>query len=111
MKIRQVHDITLVCSSNEAMGRVTPEAMLSHNLVIGANAGGTKYIIKDKVNGYLYKLYDSYDLACKIKYAIENVKISDSIVENGYKFAKKNFDNNTQNKKVLEIYKKIITKY
>lgn len=107
-KFRQKNDIALVCSSNEAMGRVTPEAMLANELVIGANAGGTKYIIKSGTNGYLYELNNPYDLADKIKFAIENTKDVEKVVSNGFEYAMKNFDNNIQSQKVIDIYYEII---
>ena len=109
-ELRKKHDIALICSSNEGMGRVTPEAMLSNELVIGANAGCTKYIIKNEVNGYLYELNNPYDLANKIKFAIENTKDVEKVVSNGFEYAMKNFDNNIQSQKVIDIYYEIIKK-
>src|SRR3989344_1247976 len=41
-------DIVLVCSRQEAFGRVTVEAMLAGKPVIGSRSGGTKEIIKDE---------------------------------------------------------------
>ena len=54
-ELRKHADIALMCSRGEALGRVTVEAMLSENLVIGADSAGTKEIIQNKVTGYLYK--------------------------------------------------------
>ena len=105
---RKRHGIALVCSIYEAMGRVTPEAMLANQLVIGANFGGTKEIIENKYNGYLYELNNPDDLADKIYNAIKNEKVSSEIIDNAYKYAKKNFDNNIQNEKVVCIYNKIM---
>lgn len=51
--IRRNADIALMCSKNEALGRVTIESMLSENIVIGTNSAGTAEIIEDGVNGYL----------------------------------------------------------
>jgi glycosyltransferase involved in cell wall biosynthesis len=47
-------DAVLVCSKNEAFGRVTVEAMYGQKPVIGRNSGGTKEIIRHKENGLLY---------------------------------------------------------
>lgn len=107
-KIRANCDIALVCSSNEAMGRVTPEAMLSSELVIGANSGGTSELIKNKHNGYTYKIGDYIELANIIESALNNEAESNKIVNNAYKFALDNFDNEKQNKKVLDIYNNIM---
>ncbi len=56
-------DISLTTSQKEAFGRVTVEAMLAGKPVIGTNSGGTKYIIKDGVTGYLYEPGNANDLA------------------------------------------------
>ena len=69
-EIRTQYDIGLTCSSNEALGRVTIEAMYYGNLVIGADAGFTPYIIQNNAFGFLYKQGDESDLAKKIIYAI-----------------------------------------
>jgi len=61
-------DATLMCSSNEAFGRVTVEAMKMGKPVIGAAAGGTKELIQDGVNGFLYESGNEYDLAEKISW-------------------------------------------
>ena len=46
--------IVSVCSSKEAFGRVTVEAMLAGCLVIGADSGGTSSILNDQNYGFLY---------------------------------------------------------
>lgn len=106
--LRHNNDIAIVSSTNEAMGRVTVEAMLANQLVIGANAGGTKEIIDDKINGYTYKTKEPNDLANVLYKAINNVEESLRIVKNGNEYALKNFSNNLQNKKVIDIYNKIM---
>lgn len=60
-------DIALVCSSNEAFGRVTVEAMRLGVTVVGANSGGTAEIIEDKVTGLLYEPSNIDDLAAKVE--------------------------------------------
>lgn len=58
-------DIFLMCSRNEAFGRVTVEAMSTGCPVIGLNSGGTSEIIEDGVSGVLYEPNDPADLAGK----------------------------------------------
>jgi glycosyltransferase involved in cell wall biosynthesis len=50
---RDAH-VSLMCSRNEAMGRVTVEAMASGLPVIGHASGGTPEIVQDGRNGLLY---------------------------------------------------------
>jgi len=101
-------DISFTCAQSEAFGRTTVEAMLSGNLVIGANNAGTKELIVDKKTGILYEQGNSQDLYEKICFAIENIEQSRKIANNGRKFmfenmtAEKNADN------VYEVYKEIL---
>lgn len=61
---------SLTCSRMEALGRVTLEAMLAGNIVIGANTGGTLEIIgAGQERGYLYEEGNYKDLARVIKRA------------------------------------------
>jgi len=54
LEIRKNSDIALVCSQNEALGRVTIEAMYYENFVIGTRGGETPYLIKDYGLTYQY---------------------------------------------------------
>lgn len=50
----KLSQFALMCSENEAFGRVTAEAMLLGRAVIGTNSGGTPELIKDGKTGFLY---------------------------------------------------------
>lgn len=50
--------IVTVCSTMEAFGRVTVEAMLSGVLVLGANSAGTASILNNEKYGFLYEVND-----------------------------------------------------
>lgn len=47
-------DLVLVCSRNEAFGRVAVEAMLSGKPVVGTRSKGTLELVREGVNGFLY---------------------------------------------------------
>ena len=98
---RRQYDIGLVCSNNEAFGRVTIESMLAKNITIAANAGASNELIVNNKTGYLYSLGDikgCSNLIIKIYNNQENVA---DIVENAYNFAKENY--------CKPIYSKIIS--
>lgn len=59
--------VALMCSRNEAFGRVTVEGMKLGKPVVGANRGGTVELIRDGWNGLLYRAGDADDLARKIE--------------------------------------------
>jgi glycosyltransferase involved in cell wall biosynthesis len=48
-------DVALMCSRNEAMGRVTAEAMSACRPVIGFDSGGTSELIDPDCTGLLYR--------------------------------------------------------
>lgn len=48
-------DVALMCSRNEAMGRVTAEAMAACRPVVGFDGGGTPELIADGETGLLYR--------------------------------------------------------
>ena len=59
-------DVALMCSRDEAFGRVTVEAMRASLPVCGADSGGTREIVIDGVNGLLFPPGDSRSLASKL---------------------------------------------
>lgn len=65
-------NLGLVCSKNEAFGRVTVEAMLMGLPVIGTNTGGTVELIDEGISGLLYAPGDANELAEKIMFFISN---------------------------------------
>lgn len=90
-KMRKMCDIGLVCSVNEAFGRVTIESMLASQLVIGANTGGTLELIDNNKYGLLYNQGDYKDLANKIKYAIDNKEEMNLLTKKSYYYASQKF--------------------
>jgi len=60
-------DILILASSFEAYGLVVPEAMAYGCAVVISDTAGTKFLVKDGVNGYHVKTGDMNDLADKIE--------------------------------------------
>lgn len=90
-EIRNKYDIALICSSNEALGRVTVESMGSGCITIGADAGCTSKIIKNNYNGFLYELHNIDDLVNKILYVYNNKYEMEGIRINARKYVEQNF--------------------
>ena len=101
-------DIFCMCSKCEAFGRVTVEAMLAGNLVIGANSGGTPEILGNGKYGLLFDANNYENLANKIKYAIEHSKEMCELAEQGRKHAVENFDAKFNAERIYNLYNKII---
>ena len=56
-------NVLLVCSDNEAFGRVTVEALKSGRPVVGSRSGGTPELITHGVNGLLFAPGNAAELA------------------------------------------------
>lgn len=69
--LRKQTDVELVCSGMEAFGRVTAEAMLSSNPVIGADSGATPELIAHGKNGFLFESGSAEALADRMRYFLE----------------------------------------
>lgn len=107
-ELRKNADIVLMCSRNEALGRVSIESMLGETVVIGGNSAGTAEVIQDGENGYLYELGNVLDLCEKIYYVIMNWEEQEKIIENAKKYVKANYDMNEYAKKIYDIYMKLV---
>ena len=91
----------LMCSKNEAMGRVTVEALFNGCPVIGYDGGGTPEIIKDGINGFLFKTPEQCAWAMQ---QVLNPEISSRIIENGFDAVRQYFTEESYRDKLLSIY-------
>lgn len=107
-KYRQKTDIAVMCSRNEALGRVVVESMLGECLMIGANSGGIRELIKDGKTGYLYEPGNSEQLAHKICLVIQNIEESKKIVKAAKNYAENQFDSADYAKRICKIYTKCL---
>lgn len=108
-ELRSRIDIGLICSTDEALGRVTLESMLSGCITIGADTGATPELITEGETGYLYTHGSPEALADKILYAINNKDKAPYIVKNAREFVCAGFDPDNYAKAITHIYS-VITK-
>lgn len=106
--LRREMDVELVCSFCEAFGRVTAEAMMSSNPVIGSDSGGTPELIEDGVSGYLYRQGDENDLADKMSRILDHTENIQQMGQCAYQIARKRFSSKTNAEKIMEIYKELL---
>lgn len=108
-RIRSVTDILLMCSKNEAFGRVTVEAMLAGIPVIGSNSGGTPEIIPNiQCGGLLFENGNIDDLKEKIKLLYNDEKLRKNIGQNGKERASKLFSMDRCANEIYSQYLKVI---
>ena len=84
--------------------------MLAKNIVIAANNSATKEIIKDGVNGFLYKTGDYIDLANKIEYILNNRNKIDKIIDYAYNESIILYSSKTNSDKIFNLYKDVLSK-
>ena len=106
--LRAESDVCLTCSSNEAMGRVTIEAMMAGCLVVAANYGATKELVADGETGLLYEFGHPESLADKIQWAMGHPDQANQIARSGKKWALDVFDVKKYAGKMVEVYRKIV---
>ena len=96
----------LMCSRNEAQGRVTVESMFYGCPVIGLNSGGTKEIIKDGVNGFLFN--NVQEAVEKVSLVVDNENILKEITSHALVYAQENFTEEKYGEKLIDIYNSMI---
>lgn len=107
-KLRRECDIELVCSQREAFGRVTVEAMLCSNPVIGSNAGANSELIDDGIDGFLYKYDDVQELAKCMRIFMENLDKIAIMGKNAYLKASKTYTSQKNADEIEKLYETII---
>ena len=112
-EFRQNCDYALTVSRNEALGRVTIEAMLAGQFVIGADEGGTKEIIGAKEErGLLFAHGDVVALADKMEQAIlMPASEKEKIVQTAQEYALSTFSYESYASSLSNIYNKICDEY
>src|SRR5699024_6168164 len=106
-KVWEESDVAIVSSTAEAFGRVTVEAMMNENLVIGANSKGTAEIIQNKY-GLLYIQGNYNSLANQIIYVLENTKDIKKVIRKSSQYAFNNFTSEINSQKLLNTYTELI---
>ena len=81
----------LMCSTGDAFGRVTAEAMAYGRPVIGADAGATSELVQDGADGLLFRAGDSVDLAGKIRLLAHDRHLLAGLGENAVRKAHQEF--------------------
>ena len=96
----------LMCSKNEAMGRVTVEAFFYGCPVLGHNTGGTSELIQDGINGFLYS--DMEEAKSKLYRIIHDEKNTDLMVKNAMEKAKHVFSKEAYAQKIKKVYSDVL---
>lgn len=111
--LRSQASYAITSSQNEALGRVTIEAMLAGNFMIGAESGGTAEIIGDnEERGILYELHNSEALADAMMRAIEcPAEDKKWIMKAAQEYVEKKFDSKMYCERLNELYDSAVLSY
>ena len=88
-KIYQDLDIVLLCSYEEAFGRVIIEAMKYGKLIVSTNTGGIPEIIDHEIDGILFEKGDFKGLADILDRIFEEPKLREQLIKNAFEKVKK----------------------
>lgn len=103
---------TIVASYNEALGRVTIEAMFNGSLVIGRDTAGTKEqfdIGKDKIGSEIALRYSTIEeLVNKIESVDNNIESYFDMIEDSQKVVSSIYSIEEYSKKILNLYHKLL---
>jgi glycosyltransferase involved in cell wall biosynthesis len=100
-------DVVLMCSKNEAMGRVTAEAMATSKPVIGYKNGGTAELILHEHNGLLYE-GGAKELAFCMRSLMERPEWARAMGENGWRIAKEKYSIEVYAESIYKILSSIV---
>ncbi|HRR06435.1 MAG TPA: glycosyltransferase family 4 protein, partial [Victivallales bacterium] len=98
----------LMCSENEAFGRVTVEYMRSTMPVIASNSGANPELVKEDYNGYLYTIYHPEELAEKIFTFIQSPEKCKQMGINAFYYGKTHFSSEQNTKAIYKVIQEII---
>lgn len=106
--LRSKVDVEIIPSQSEAYGRVTLEAMLSHNLVIASDSGSNPELIGKNEHGLLFRNNDVNDLAMKMLQAMDSDNVD--CKKRAFEYVRKAHRQEESYRKVQSIYKSIFEK-
>lgn len=109
MKLLDEMDVGIICSRNEAFGRVTVEYLLSSMPVIGAEGSGTSEIIQHEQNGFLYQGGEAGQLAGYMKKMIMDRALVKELGQNAYVYAQNHFQNEKTAKQIYQVIRQCVT--
>lgn len=85
-------DVALICSRDEAFGRVTVEAMKAGRPIVGAASGATAGLIAHGSTGLLYEPGNPEDLADQIERLVLDPELLRTIARNAQDWARRTFN-------------------
>jgi len=102
-ELLETMNLGLMCSRDEAFGRVSVEYMMHSMPVLASNSGANQEIVKDGTCGFIYDIYNADDLAKKIYRFIQEPGLLNVIGQSAYEYAKANFSSEQNTKAIYDL--------
>ncbi|MEM3561227.1 MAG: glycosyltransferase family 4 protein [Nitrososphaerota archaeon] len=99
--------VFILPSRSENFPTILLEAMANGIPVIASDVGGISEVIKDGIDGLLVKPEDPYELADKIKFAINNSEICEELKINAFEKVKREYSIESYTRKALQLYEEV----
>lgn len=99
---------TLICSKNEAFGRIAIESMACGCPVIANKRAGLKEVITNETNGLLY-CNDYHDLAKQMMKIMQDQELSKRFSESARKLVKERYTIERYSSEIFHIYSSLIS--
>lgn len=104
VSLRKRADAELVCSSREAFGRVTVEAMMASNPVIASDAGANPELIVSGENGLLFEEGNARALAQCMQELLEQPELVRRMGDNAFRYASGKFLSEMNTQQIEALY-------
>jgi len=108
LKKMKESDVLVLCSKIEGNPRVLLEAMLCKIPIVATNVPGISDMIQHEKTGYLVNNPRPEELADAIEYILRNRRLSHTMINQAYNFARKNFSKETAAKKIRQELNSIV---
>jgi glycosyltransferase involved in cell wall biosynthesis len=99
-------DAVIIPSRWEGFGLVAVEAMRNKKAVIASNRGALPELIKNNVNGYIFDINQKEQLVNILK-SLKKETLT-QLGREGYRIYKNEFNSDVMNKKIVEVYKRVL---
>ena len=109
-KFLSIMDVFVFPSVKEGLGIALLEALASGKNCVASNVGGIGDIIKDGYNGLLTPVGDVAGLTRAISSLLDNADLRKKMGNNGRALVKEKFSLNSMGDRVINLYKKVLTK-
>jgi len=107
-KLYNICDVFVLPSLVEGFGLVLLEAMVAGKPVVASRAAAIPELIKDEVNGKLFKTGDPLEAARALKFLAENPDIAKEIGMRNKKYASENFSWKKTAKMTERVYQELL---